>query len=164
MTTACPAMDVFGLYTTGVAVSPEASVLEEKFRQSLDHYLEPRLNLLIPEIEGLSDSGSVLADSETIQAAIRFAYCLPRFAPIPEVSVDPDGEISFDWLSPNGEMFSVSVNRRNRLAYAGWFGEKSRVHGIEQLVENCPQEIIRGIQKATLSERQSQGRHTAKVL
>jgi hypothetical protein len=163
MTTLCSAFDDFGLGfgTAGVGVSAEADVLEESLRQSVSHYLEPRLSLLVPELMSLADGSegeSTSADSETIKAAIRFAYCLPRFAPLPEVSVDPDGEISFDWLSPLGEMFSVSVNKQNRLAYAGWFGEKSRIHGIEQLAENCPQEIIRGIQKATLSEQQSERR------
>jgi hypothetical protein len=155
-------MDGFGLGTPSVGVSAEADILEKSVKQSFYHYLEPRLSLLIPELEGLADA----SDSETIRAAILFAYCLPRFAPLPEVSVDPDGEISFDWLSPSGEMFSVSVNKENRLAYAGWFGEKSRIHGIDQLAENCPQEIIRGIQKATLSGQSERRRRegTAKAL
>lgn len=149
MTMLCPTMDAFGLGTRSVGVSAEANILERSVRQSFDHYFEPKLSLLIPELEELTDA----SDFETIRAAVQFAYCLPRFAPLPEISVDPDGEISFDWLSPSGEMFSVSVNKENRLAYAGWFGEKSRIHGIEQLAENCPHEIMRGIQKATLSDQ-----------
>lgn len=150
MTALCPTMDVFGLRATSMGVSPEAEAVELWVRQSLEHYLEPRLRLLIPEILSLrDDSGGKTPDRATIMAAIEFAYCLPRFVPIPEVSVDPDGEISFDWLSLSGELFSVSVNKQNQLAYAGWFGEKSRIHGIEQLAESCPEEIVRGIQKAT---------------
>ncbi len=155
MTTLCPAMDAFGLRATSVGVSAEATELQDWVRQSFDHYLEPRLQLLFPEIqEAVSEDGSGV-DEATIRAAELFAYCLPRFGPVPEVSVDPDGEISFDWIAPSGsKMFSVSINNQSRLAYAGWFGEKSRIHGIEQLAENCPQEILRGIQKATCSERQ----------
>ena len=159
MTMLCPTMDAFGLGTPSVGVSAEADLLNKSVREFFDHYFEPRLSLLIPEVESRADA----TDFETIRAAVQFAYCLPRFAPLPEVSVDPDGEISFDWLSSTGEMFSVSVNKENRLAYAGWFGEKSRIHGIEQLVENCPQEIIRGIQKTTLpdqSKRRWQERST----
>jgi hypothetical protein len=161
MSTLSPVMDAFGFSATSDGFSMEANVLEQRMWQSVVHFLEPRLNLLIPEIEGLAGEcdGGRSADRQTVRAAIRFAYCLPRFGPLPEVSVDPDGEISFDWVSRSGEIFSVSVNRHNRLAYAGWFGEKSRTHGIEQLAESCPSEIIRGIQRATLSERQS-GRAT----
>jgi hypothetical protein len=147
-------MNPFSFWRTSVGVSSAASAVEQSFREFLEHYWEPRASLLIPEIVGLAPS----ADSETIRAAIRFAGCLPRLAPLPEVSVHPDGEISFDWLSPHGQMFSVSVNKQNRLAYAGWFGEKSRTHGIEELAENCPQEIIRGIQKAVPSHHQPERR------
>jgi len=151
MTTLCTTMDLFGLRSTSVGVSTEATEVQDWVRQSFEHYLEPRLQLLLPEIQdAVSEEGSRV-DAGTIRAAELFAYCLPRFGPLPEVSVDPDGEISFDWIEPSGsKMFSVSVNNQNRLAYAGWFGEKSRIHGIEQLAENCPPEILRGIQKATL--------------
>ena len=148
----CPTIDLFTLAASSGGVSPEANALQEQVNQSVTHYLQPRLNLLVPEIEALADETAV--KSETVKAAIRFAYCLPRLGPLPEVSVDPDGEISFDWMAPTGELFSVSVNDQSRLAYAGWFGEKSRTHGIEQLVEGCPQEIIRGIQKTTARSSQ----------
>jgi len=133
-------------------VSDIARQIKLSLEKSLGHYLEPRLELLLPEIENLravSDETSIPVHPDTIRAARQFAYSLPRFGPLPEVSVDPDGEISFDWTGSSGEMFSVSVNEQNRLAYAGWFGEKSRVHGIEQLAEGCPQQIVRGIEKAT---------------
>jgi len=131
-------------------VSDAARQVEVLLEKSLEHYLETRLESLLPEIEDLhdvADEDSIPVNLETIRAAIQFAYTLPRFGPIPEVSADPDGEISFDWVGPSGEMFSVSVNNENRLAYAGWFGEKNRIHGIEQLAESCPRQIVRGIEK-----------------
>jgi len=151
----CPPLDSsFGpLDWASSGVSDEASHIKRLLKESWEHYLEPRLELLLPEIESLvSDETSVPIDPDTIQAAKQFAYCLPRFGPLPEVSTDPDGEISFDWLAPSGKMFSVSVNKHRRLAYAGWFGEKSRIHGIEQLAESCPQEILRGIARATCQQ------------
>ncbi|PYT61703.1 MAG: hypothetical protein DMG35_08805 [Acidobacteria bacterium] len=154
MTQYCPMFDTSlglrGWASTGV--SDAARQVKRSLEKSLGHYLEPRLELLLPEIEDLrivSDESQIPVDSETISAATQFAYSLPRFGPMPEVSADPDGEISFDWIGPSGQMFSVSVNNQNRLAYAGWFGEKSRIHGIEQLAENCPKQIVRGIEKAT---------------
>ncbi|OLB36288.1 MAG: hypothetical protein AUH11_11660 [Acidobacteria bacterium 13_2_20CM_57_17] len=153
MTVYCPAVDTsLGLRDwASTGVSDAARHVKVALEESLEHYLETRLGLLLPEIENLPvvcNETSIPVDPDTIRAATQFAYSLPRFVPIPEVSADPDGEISFDWTGPSGEMFSVSVNKRNRLAYAGWFGEKSRVHGIEQLAEGCPQQIVRGIEKA----------------
>jgi hypothetical protein len=152
MTVYCPSVDnalgLRGWAAPGASeIARQIQLLVEK---SLDHYLEPRLALLVPEIENLqvdSDEASIPVDPDTIRAAMQFAYSLPRIGPLPEVSADPDGEISFDWNGPSGEMFSVSVNKHNRLAYAGWFGERSRIHGIEQLAEDCPQQIARGIEK-----------------
>lgn len=147
-----PALDAsFGLRDwASTGVSDAACRVTRVFEESLIHYLEPRVGRLLPEIEnllGVSNGASTPVDQDTALAAMRFAYSLPRFGPLPEVSADPDGEISFDWAAPSGEMFSVSVNKQNRLAYAGWFGERSRVHGIEQLADGCPQQIVRGIEK-----------------
>lgn len=152
MTVYCPAADSsLGLRSwASTGVSDVARQVKLSLEKSLDHYLGTRLEALLPEIESLhtvADEASVPVDSDTIRAATEFAYSLPRFGPMPEVSADPDGEVSFDWTGPSGEMFSVSVNKKNRLAYAGWFGENSRIHGIEQLVEDCPQQIVRGIDK-----------------
>lgn len=154
MTVYCPTADTAlglrGWPSTGV--SEEARLVKESVEESLYHFLGLRLDRLLPEIESLrtiSDENLISVDAETIGAATQFAYSLPRFGPLPEVSADPDGEISFDWIAPSGQMFSVSVNKQNRLAYAGWFGEKSRIHGIEQLAESCPQQIVQGIEKAT---------------
>src|ERR1700720_3161709 len=121
MTVYCPSVDnALGL--RGWA-APGASEIDRQIQllveKSLDHYLEPRLELLVPEIENLqvdSDEASIPVDPDTIRAAMQFAYSLPRIGPLPEVSADPDGEISFDWNGPSGEMFSVSVNKHNRLA------------------------------------------------
>jgi len=154
MTIYCPSIDTsLGLRDwPSAGVSDVARQVKLALNKTLEHYLEPRLETLIPEIDSLrvaTDVTSVPVDAETVHAAMQFAFSLPRLGPLPEVSADPDGEISFDWTGPSGEMFSVSVNRHNRLAYAGWFGEKSRIHGIEQLAEGCPQQIVRGIEKAT---------------
>lgn len=145
--------DSFGFRCIGSSgVSDVATRVEQAVEESLYHYLESRLEVLVPEIVnllGVSDGTSIPVDENTVIAALQFAHSLPRFGPMPEVSADPDGEVSFDWFGPSGEMFSVSVNKNKRLAYAGWFGETSRIHGMEKLAEGCPPQIIRGIQKAT---------------
>jgi hypothetical protein len=143
MTVYCPPVDT-ALRLRGWAASGASDIarlIQLLVEKSLDHYLEPRLELLVPEIENLRvvSDGTSPVDLDTVRAATQFAYSLPRIGPLPEVS--------FDWAGPSGEMFSVSVNKHNRLAYAGWFGERSRIHGIEQLAEDCPQQIARGIEK-----------------
>jgi hypothetical protein len=151
-----PTIDgAFGLcMPVSMGASDAASQISQQIHEGLWHFAEPRVALLLSDIEQIvadsnthGEADSTPIQRNTAEAAIEFAYLLPRSLPIPEVTPDPDGDISFDWFGPSGKMFSVSVDARGRLAYAGRFAETSKVHGTEQLSENCPQEIIRGIAK-----------------
>jgi hypothetical protein len=155
MTAYCPTINSSSFWLVGIQMetgsSIEAKQVQRNVEESLEHYLRPRLEqLFLPIIDLLASSQSeeTPVTPRTVNAALAFARLLPRMAPIPDVSSDPDGEISFDWIAPSGKMFSVSVNRAGRLSYAGWFGEDSRVHGTEKLDYGVPAEILRGIQKA----------------
>jgi hypothetical protein len=131
--------------------SDAAASLRQLLKAAFKEYSKPRTQLIEPEIMALveeSQGEDVQVEKETARTALNFMLLLPRSLPIPEVSADPDGEISFDWIGSSGKMFSVSVNKEGRIAYAGRFGERSKVHGIEQLSETCPIEIIRGIQRS----------------
>lgn len=134
--------------------SDTAKSIEKEF-ENFRHDAGPGLKLLHLDIaQMVAEAGAaptadlVPIDIDTAAAAIAFINLLPRSLPVPEVAPDPDGDISFDWMASSGKMFSVSVDAYGRLAYAGRFGENSKVHGTEQLSEICPQEIIRGIAKA----------------
>ena len=92
--------------------------------------------------------GAAPVDADTKRMAIKLATLLPASTPIPEIAFDPDGEISFDWLGPDNKIFSVSVDRSGRLAYAGRYGEKKKKNGVVQLPDICPPEIILSIERA----------------
>ena len=153
MTVFCEALipgAIWGSAQTGA--SDEANCVDRSFGASLEHYLGPRLDQLIfPILDAFAASAQEEAPvtPEVTQMAIDFASLLPLTVKLPEISADPDGEISFDWASASGKMFSVSVSSSGTLSYAGWFGEDSRVHGSEKLVGGVPEEILRGIQKAS---------------
>ena len=137
-------------YDSGI--SDVAGRVQQRLKESVEHYLEPRLDQLASEIADIyieNRGANVPVDRETAHAAFRFASWLPRSVPLPEVSSDPDGEICFDWFGPSGEMFSVSVDRSGKLSYAGWFREDSRIHGTETMVDGLPGEIVRALQRAT---------------
>jgi hypothetical protein len=135
--------------------SNAAEIVERALAAGLQHYSEPRVDWIVSEITQMmsepieTPSRSILVDEQTASTAIQFARLLPWSLPTPEVAPEADGEISFDWLGPSRKMFSVSVNRTGRIAYAGRFGERSKVHGTEQLSEMCPREITQGIARAT---------------
>lgn len=151
---ASPTLDSPVAYTrTEKGESEAATFLVKALREVREHYSRPRLQLLEPEIMALlaSDAvneGSEAVREETAQQALIFAMLLPKSLPLPEVAQDPDGEISFDWIGKSGKMFSVSVGPDGTISYAGWFSDKSKVDGVEQLSERCPREILLGIEKA----------------
>ncbi|MFZ0285248.1 MAG: hypothetical protein WAL32_08450 [Terriglobales bacterium] len=107
--------------------------------------MEPEIRALLTDT---ADGECVAVNEATAQQALAFVMSLPRSIPIPEVAPDPDGEVSFDWIGKAGKMFSVSVGADGRISYAGRFSDKSKTHGIEQLSDTCPREILFGIEKA----------------
>lgn len=152
MTAYCPAIGSYWRGTLHAGVGSEAVCIQHRAEESLKDYLEPRLVQIVPDIRHAvseSQAAAVPVDQDTLEAAIAFASLLPRSLPIPEVSADPDGEISFDWIGPSRKMFSVSVNKAGRLAYAGWFAENSTIHGTENFSDSLPQEIVRSLSRAT---------------
>jgi hypothetical protein len=156
MTTHCPAYDgAVALEAPRIDASSDAARhVKELVEDGLRHLAAPKVEALASEIEQIVEESSETAggapvDAATAAAAIQFAYLLPWSLPTPEVASDADGEISFDWIGASGKMFSVCVDRTGRIAYAGRFGPRSKIHGIEQLSTTCPQEIVRGIRRAS---------------
>ena len=54
--------------------------------------------------------------------AVRFMIVLPSWLSPPELALDPDGEVAFDWAR-NDDMVSVSVGADGRLAYVWAVGD-----------------------------------------
>lgn len=72
----------------------------------------------------------------TLNTAMGFAVALPSDVDQPEVSVDPDGEIAFDWINDDN-MLSVSIGPEGGITYAGKFREEC-VSGTAHFRESIP--------------------------
>src|SRR6185312_16690367 len=113
---------IWGFAQTGS--SDAAIYVEKSFEASLEHYLEPRLAQVffpIADVFAATQNEEVPVTEQVVQMAMNFASQLPLSARLPDISADPDGEIAFDWSSPSGKMFSVSISGSGVLSYAGWF-------------------------------------------
>ena len=73
--------------------------------------------------------------------AKRFLETYPPSMPLPELSVDPDGEIVFEWYVSPYRNFSVSIGAEEVLNYAGLFddGPKS---GTDEFFGDIPAKIF----------------------
>lgn len=97
--------------------------------------------------EDWDGEGAAAADPLSLDYAVIFAETLPVWVPVPDVSVDPDGEMSLDWDRGRRSVFSVSIGPDGRLTYAGLFGA-GKIRGVEPFTDNIPEVIIHGIRRA----------------
>jgi hypothetical protein len=81
----------------------------------------------------------------TLVLAERFLTTWPLNLPTPEVGIDPDGEVSFDWFGADGSNFSVSIRHDARLAYAGAFAGAKTKHGTDRFDDEIPSEVVEAV-------------------
>jgi hypothetical protein len=85
--------------------------------------------------EDASDGdGARSLESIVVRKALAFIRSLPQGMPMPEVSSDPDGAISFDWIQNRYRVFSLSIGVSDRLSYA-WLDGTNKGHGVERFDE-----------------------------
>lgn len=75
------------------------------------------------------DEGSLAVSATAIGNAISFLRALPKDIPIPEFSVEPDGNLSLDWIDSKSRLLSLSVGESNRLAFA-WLDGSDKGHSV----------------------------------
>lgn len=82
-------------------------------------------------------AGSRRVEPSTYAYADQFLRILPSSVSLPDVSVDTDGEILFEWDQGRRRVFSVTVGRDGTLTFAGLFG-LTKIHGTDHLREALP--------------------------
>ncbi|MBI2923281.1 MAG: hypothetical protein HYY18_19670 [Planctomycetes bacterium] len=121
------------------------AIPEVRSRQSrlLKSWNEAIVGALAPGWDGYEGSSVSLPSA---LASLDFLRLLPSEVPAPEISIDPDGELAFDWQASADTVFSVSVGGNGRLSYAGKFGA-NKTHGTEQLTPELPDPIRSGLRR-----------------
>ena len=94
---------------------------------------------------GWDGADAVAIDPLAVLMARRFLRLLPEGVPLPEFAPEPDGSISLDWIRSRNCLFSLSIGRSNRLAYA-WLDGADRGHGVARFDgQNIPARVFEGI-------------------
>jgi hypothetical protein len=129
----------------GSAISPEA-VAVRKAATEIAKSIERSQALFGKKADALSQLAALAAecaepgwDGQSAAAidpiavlwAERFVRALPDGIPLPEFVPEPDGAISLDWILSRNRLFSLSVGRSNRLAFA-WLDGADQGYGILQ--------------------------------
>ena len=96
--------------------------------------------------DGWGGAGTKSISRTSYDNAIKFALALPSSLMMPEIYVDPDGIITFEWYEDKRRVYSVSIGNQGELSYAGLFGP-NRTCGTEYLTSNVPELIINNVKR-----------------
>lgn len=96
---------------------------------------------LLDRVQRAARSSLIDVGEDTLYYAFRFAQLLPTSTPLPDVVVDDDGEVAFDWGTSARSTFTVSVGRGGLLRFAGLFNGRTRF-GADQLTSTIPAELL----------------------
>lgn len=145
------------------AVSTEASDITKQ-SESLKRYHEQSLALfgdkarLLESLCELSQEclqddwdgyGANAINLIAVKNAKNLIRALPDGFEMPELSVDPDGDVSFDWMPSHTKTFTLSVNSSCRLAYA-WIDGTDRGHAVAKFENGViPDRILAEIRRIT---------------
>ncbi len=90
--------------------------------------------------------GASAVGVDTYLESQRFLQLLPTTIPFPEITVEPDGEIAFEWFEGPRRVLSISVGSENILTYAGLFGI-NKTHGTDYFGDVLPATIVSNLQR-----------------
>lgn len=93
------------------------------------------------------ESGSTVCDGAIFAIAQRFLLALPGYLAAPELSLDDDGEVAFDWRGAGEQVLALRLRADGRLTYACRLAPLRRKHGTELFVDAVPKEIVECIQQ-----------------
>ena len=91
-------------------------------------------------------AGGLPVTQGTLAQAFAFLDVLPSMLPEPEVSVDPDGEVSFEWSFGPRRILAASINASGRISFAALIGA-SRLHGTDYLLDALPESVAHALQR-----------------
>lgn len=151
---------IYGLARAGNAVSAEARAIRNSAQAIVDRVensdaLFGSKAAAISALHGLTrehgeigwDGGEAKpVDRGAIAHAIAFVRALPEGCELPEAAVEPDGDVSFDWMPSRHRMLSISVSgRHDRLAYA-WLDGTDRGSAVARFDGiTIPRRVLRAI-------------------
>lgn len=74
--------------------------------------------------------------------AVMFIHTLPASVAMPEISPEPDGGISLDWIESQTRIFSVSIGPNRAIPFA-WLDGTSRGYGVVSFDgEDTPNRVL----------------------
>jgi len=141
----------WGVSESANEIQRETEELQKNFRRSItfgehlsemiERLFEARQEHAVNNWDGY---GAKAIDEQSYQNAIWFILSLSPDIPAPEIGVEPDGEVVFEWYGGKRKVFSISMGSRNELTYAGLYGI-SKTYGVEHFYGNITDTLLDNI-------------------
>ena len=129
-------------------VSEEARIINADYK-SLTYYKEGSVALfghkakvlseLFEEVEHCREDkwdgyGAEPVSELSLRLAEKIIRCLPEDLPSPEITIDPRGYISMDWIPSKSKMFSLIASKTGRVPYS-WLDGTERGYAVTNMKE-----------------------------
>ena len=101
--------------------------------------------------EARAEQGGERVDARAFVRTRDLLDALPHGFAVPEVALDPDGEIALDWIRADRTMVSLSIGPAGDPSYAANLRDRT-AHGVIRLGEGFPgalTELLRGLYHPT---------------
>jgi hypothetical protein len=107
-------------------------------------------SLVFNDLQTLAHENSTeVRDSPAFLLAQRFLLALPSYIPAPELALDTDGEVVFDWKGSGGSLLSVTLRNDGRVSYASRMSAYDKDHGTKQFVDAIPDRLMELVHQVT---------------
>jgi hypothetical protein len=150
MTTAIAADRYFSPMRILNTAASDAGAAISRYESSLkDHFFEPASRQTSGAIQKLQelrlDEDNIKPNLRTLEQALSFIMSLPSWLPAPDVGVDNDGDITFEWYSGPYKTITVAIDAEGKLNYAVLFSQGINRHGTDFFADGIPKDILQAI-------------------
>ncbi|WP_206999823.1 hypothetical protein [Trinickia mobilis] len=143
-------------YLSGSGSPPAGEVGRKLIRQAFNAVDDlkaggaARTSWVFNDLQALAQEHELnFRQAKVMVVAQRFLLALPGTVPAPELSIDGDGEASFDWRGPRGELLTIALREDGRLSYASRMSPFDKDHGTKRFVDVIPKSIIDLVHQVT---------------
>ncbi len=139
-----------------IGFSPESDTLKQYFTKQIDEFINSEsigqpINNLLKNLQKISTECSqhdwdgygaepVVQSTYNEAESLIHKLTLLNF-PVPEIVIEPTGDIALEWYKSEKSIFVISVNGKNTIVYAGLFGPNS-INGTEYFGNILPEIVI----------------------
>lgn len=110
--------------------------------QSLKADVSAGSSLVFHDLRTLANEEGIDPDCPGFVLADRFLLALPSHLPSPELAIDSDGDVVFDWAGARGRMFTAALRADGRLTYASRLSTEDKDYGTKQFADAIPRQVL----------------------